>query len=208
MSNLQVILASASPRRSSLLDLIGVPHLVRPADVEEVRGPGEEPIHYAERLARAKAAAVEASPASVVIAADTIVVLEGDVLEKPRDIADAQVMLARLSGRKHRVVTAVAVRFGGSLVSAVEMVDVWFRHLSDADVAAYVATGEPMDKAGSYGIQGFGATIVARVEGDYFAVMGLPLVRTVELLASVGITYPFGPLSSGAVKRSDSAAAL
>ena len=125
------------------------------------------------------------------IAADTIVVVDGDVLGKPADAAAARAMLARLSGRTHTVLTAIAVARGSRTESAVEAVEVTFRAVSDEDIGAYIATGEPMDKAGAYGIQGFGATIVERVDGDYFSVMVLGLRRLVELLERVGASYTF-----------------
>ena len=190
----RVILASQSPRRRDLLDLIGMRHEVRPADVDETPLPGELPAPHAERLARAKALAVAAAgPEAITIGSDTIVVVDGEILGKPRDEADARRMLRRLSGREHRVLTAVAVAHGGRVVSSVEEVKVTFRALTDAAIDAYVATGEPMDKAGAYGIQGYGATIVERIEGDYFAVMGLALGRMVRLMAELGFEYAFGP---------------
>jgi septum formation protein len=190
----RVILASASPRRRELLTLIGIAHEVRPADIDESLLPGESPLAHAERLAREKAHTVaEHEPGAVVIAADTIVVVDGDVLGKPRDERDAHAMLRRLSGRTHTVLTAIAVARGAQTESAVEAVDVTFRPLGDEEIRAYVATGEPMDKAGAYGIQGYGATIVERVDGDYFSVMGLGLRRLVDLLARVGAPYRFQP---------------
>lgn len=191
----RVVLASASPRRRELLSLIGIPHEVRPANVHERRLPGEHPAAYAERLAREKALAV-AEPGTVTIGSDTIVVVDGDILEKPTGSDDAAAMLRRLSGRSHRVITAVAVVWRDQLASAAEEVDVAFRRLGERDIAAYLATGEPTDKAGAYGIQGFGATIVERVNGDYFAVMGLPLERLVRLLEGLGLRYEFGPIET------------
>jgi septum formation protein len=191
----RVILASQSPRRRELLALVGIPHEVRPADIDETYLPGEPPRDHTERLAREKAVAIAAAePDALVIGSDTIVVVDGDVLGKPADAPDAERMLARLSGRTHVVMTGVAVAWHGVTRSAVEEVDVAFHRLSAREIAEYVATREPMDKAGAYGIQGYGATIVARVAGDYFAVMGLPLQRLVRLLGDVGIRYPFGPL--------------
>ena len=137
----------------------------------------------------------EREPNALVIGSDTIVVVDGDVLGKPADEADAAHMLGRLSGRSHVVVTAVAVAWRGQIRSAVEEVNVTFHSLSDGDIAAYIATREPMDKAGAYGIQGYGATIVERVDGDYFAVMGLPLQLLVRVLRELGIRYGFGPLA-------------
>ena len=190
---LRVILASASPRRRDLLDLIGIAHEVRPADIDETALPAEAPIPHAERLARAKAHALaEGHPDIVVIAADTIVVVDGDILGKPRDEAHAAEMLRRLAGREHTVYTAIAVARDHQTESAVEAVRVTFRALTDDEIAAYIATREPMDKAGAYGIQGYGATIVERVDGDYFSVMGLGLRRLVELLGRVGVHYEFG----------------
>ncbi|HXD22095.1 MAG TPA: Maf family protein [Gemmatimonadaceae bacterium] len=188
----RVILASASPRRRELLTLIGIAHLVLPANIDESLLPGEQPHTHAERLARTKALTIAArEPDAVVIAADTIVVVDGDVLGKPSDVGAARAMLERLSGRTHTVLTAIAVARGARIESAVEAVDVTFRTVSEPDIDAYIATGEPMDKAGAYGIQGFGATIVERVDGDYFSVMGLGLRRLVQLLARLGVPYTF-----------------
>ncbi len=191
----RVVLASQSPRRHDLLALIGIAHDVRPAHIDETSHPGEAPAALVERLARGKAAAIAAlDPGAVVIGADTEVVLDGAVLGKPADEDDARRMLRRLSGRAHTVLTAVAVARDGALASGVEAVEVTFRPLTDATIATYVATGEPMDKAGAYGIQGYGAVIVQRIDGDYFAVMGLALGRLVHLLGEVGIQYDFGAL--------------
>ena len=191
----RLVLASQSPRRRELLALVGLAHEVRPADVDETPHPGEQPVPHAERLARAKAETLAARDReAVVVAADTIVVIDDMILGKPADAADARRALRRLAGRTHTVFTAVAVARNGRTVSGVEEVRVTFRALDDAEIAAYVATGEPMDKAGSYGIQGFGATIVERIAGDYFAVMGLPLVRLVGLFGEIGLSYEFGAL--------------
>ena len=192
-TQVRVILASQSPRRRELLTLVGIPHEVRPADIDERYLAGESPRAHAERLAREKAVKIR-EPGAIVIGSDTIVVVDGDVLGKPRDVSDAARMLRRLSGRSHVVITAVAVALDDRVESDVEEVDVTFHSLSESDISAYIATREPMDKAGAYGIQGFGATIVARVDGDYFAVMGLPLQRLVRLLERVGVRYAFGPL--------------
>jgi septum formation protein len=193
MTSARIILASQSPRRRELLTLVGIPHEVRPADLDERVLPGEAPAPHAERLARAKAEAVAANePEAIVIGADTIVVLDGDILGKPRDAGDAAAMLHRLAGRTHTVLTAVAVTRNGRTVSGVESVEVTFRPVTREQIDAYIATGEPMDKAGAYGIQGFGAVIVERVHGDYFAVMGLALGRLVGLLEQVGVMYRFG----------------
>jgi septum formation protein len=189
----RVVLASASPRRRQLLDLIGIAHEVRPANIDEAMRAREAPRRHAERLAREKATTIATrDPDLVTIAADTVVVINRKVLGKPRDQAEAAHMLTQLSGREHTVITAVAVARGRKLRSSVEEVRVRFRRLRDEEIAAYVATGEPMDKAGAYGIQGYGATIVEGIAGDYFAVMGLPLVRLVSLLRDLGIQYRFG----------------
>jgi septum formation protein len=191
----RVILASASPRRRELLTLIGLPHEVRPADIDETYLAGEKPREHALRLAREKAARITDKDA-VVIGSDTIVVVDGDVLGKPANEADASRMLRRLSGRSHTVITAVAVAWKGRVAADAESVEVTFHPLSDEQIRGYIATREPMDKAGAYGIQGFGATIVARVDGDYFAVMGLPLQRMVLLMRELGLTYGFGALEA------------
>jgi septum formation protein len=193
MSAPAVILASASPRRRELLTLVGIPHVVDPADVDESVIPHERADVYVERLARAKAAVVAARhPGAVIIAADTTVVHQGEILGKPESVRDAETMIARLSGHTHEVFTGMAVAFDGREESAVERVEVTFRDLTAEEIAAYVATREPMDKAGAYGIQGFGATIVERIHGDYFSVMGLGLRRVVALLEAVGLRYQFG----------------
>jgi septum formation protein len=196
MSAPRIVLASASPRRRELLTLIGIPHTVRPADVDESVLPNEDPAAYVERLAREKAHAIAGHDRdALVIGADTTVVLDGEILGKPNDVPEAEAMVGRLSGRVHTVLTAVAVARGDQIVSGVEEVEVRFRTLTPTEIRAYVATGEPMDKAGAYGIQGFGATIVERIDGDYFAVMGLALGRLVRLMREVGVDYVFGGLS-------------
>jgi septum formation protein len=194
----RVILASGSPRRHELLDMIGIAHEVIPANIDESQRNGERPVEHVERLAREKGAAIaERFPDSLVIAADTIVVIDGEVLGKPRGAAEARAMLHRLAGRTHMVFTAVAASFHGRQESTVEEVSVTFLPLSDSTIANYVATGEPMDKAGSYGIQGYGATIVQRIDGDFFTVMGLPLARLVALLRELGVSYEFRGIGSG-----------
>ena len=197
MSDCRVVLASSSPRRRQLLDLIGIAHEVRPANIDETMRLREAPRRHAERLAREKASAIaKRDPDLITIGADTIVVVNRKVLGKPRDPEDAARMLTMLSGREHMVITAVAVSRGRKLRSAVEEVRVRFRRLRDDEIEAYIATGEPMDKAGAYGIQGYGATIVERIEGDYFAVMGLPIVRLIGLLRDVGVRYRFGSIAT------------
>jgi septum formation protein len=182
-------LASASPRRKQLLEMLGVPVEVRPANVPEIRGDGELPAAYVERLARTKAVAV---PGTYVLGADTTVVLGDQVLEKPADAADAVRMLQALRGRSHEVLTAIALAHAGTVRSLVDRSRVTFRSLDDEALRAYVATGEPMDKAGAYGIQGYGAALVEHLDGDFFSVMGLPVRRVLDLLETAGWRYRFG----------------
>ncbi|MCL7945222.1 Maf family protein [Marinobacter sp. ATCH36] len=184
-----IVLASASPRRAELLRQIGLSFHVRPADIDETPGTGESPVHYVERLARGKALAVQAAePSATVIGSDTSVVLGGRILGKPQNSQDAADMLRRLSGTTHQVLTAVAIASVNACESRVSVTDVRFRGLSDEEINAYVATGEPMDKAGGYGIQGLGGIFVEELRGSYSAVVGLPLQETAELLAGAG--YP------------------
>ena len=202
MSDVRVILASGSPRRRQLLELIGIAHEAKASNIDESIKGKETPRKHAERLAREKAATIAKSePDAVTIAADTIVVIDRKILGKPANAVDAGSMLSLLNGRNHTVITAVAVARGSKLKSGVEEVHVKFRRLTDDEIDAYIATGEPMDKAGAYGIQGLGATIVERIEGDYFAVMGLPLLRLTRLLAELGVEYRFGQLSIKAARR-------
>jgi septum formation protein len=193
MNELRFVLASASTRRRELLDLVGIQHTFDPADIGESMHAGEVPAAHVERLAREKASKVAARhPDAFVIAADTVVVLDGRVMGKPRTEDEAYAMLSDLSGATHTVLTGMACTFNGKLESSVDDVSVTFRSLSGDEVREYIATGEPMDKAGSYGIQGYGATIVRRIDGDYFAVMGLSLVRLVELMQRLRVRYHFG----------------
>lgn len=182
-------LASTSPRRRQLLEMLGIPVEVRPSNVPEVRAPDELPGAYTLRLARAKA---EGVPGAFVLGADTTVAVDEHVLEKPADPEDAVRILSLLQGRTHEVVTAVALVADGVVRDRVDTTLVTFRPASRAMLEAYVATGEPMDKAGAYGIQGYGAALVERVEGDFFTVMGLPLRLVIDLLADAGWEYRFG----------------
>lgn len=184
-----IVLASASPRRRQLLEMLHLPILVQPAHVQEIPLPGEEPLAYARRLARDKARAV---PGRVVLGADTIVVLDNEILEKPADDAHALAMLRRLQGRSHEVITAICLLADGVERVAHDRTTVTFREAGEAWLRDYVATGEPRDKAGSYGIQGWGAALVERIEGDFFSVMGLPVRLVLELLAQAGYGYRFG----------------
>jgi septum formation protein len=183
-----IVLASRSPRRRQLLEMLGLPVIVAAADVQEIRLPRESPSAYARRLARDKARAV---PGALVLGADTIVVVDDDVLEKPEDAEHALAMLRRLQGRRHDVVTSVCLIAGGTVQEAQDVTAVYFRPADDAMLRAYIATGEPMDKAGAYGIQGYGAALVERIEGDFFSVMGLPVRLVLDLLARAGTPYVF-----------------
>src|SRR5690606_35224290 len=180
-----VYLASASPRRRALLEQIGVPFAVRVPEIDETPGPDEAPEQYVRRLAEAKPAAVWAATRSAprpTLAADTTVVLGGRVLGKPADTDDALAMLETLSGRTQRVLTAVAVRRLAGVSSVLNVSEVRFRATTEAERRAYCETGEPFDKAGAYGIQGFGAAFVDHLSGSYSGVMGLPLCETALLL--------------------------
>jgi septum formation protein len=184
-----LILASASPRRRELLAQAGFTFEVCAADIDESRRAGEPPMDYVRRLALEKAQAIAArNPGAVVLGADTTVVLEGEVLNKPADRADAERMLRLLSGRTHQVHTGLAVVRDlehQSHPSHVETTDVVFRAIGEEELAAYLASGDPMDKAGAYGIQGYAARWIPRIEGDYFNVVGLPLAAVVRLLGAV-----------------------
>lgn len=170
-----LVLASQSPRRSEILRQAGIPFTVRVADVDESVLAGEAPHEYVQRLARAKAYAVEASEDETVLGADTTVVIDSEILAKPADAADACRMLTRLSGRRHEVLTGVCLRRGTEATCDCVTTSVVFAPLSGAEIAEYVASGEPMDKAGAYAIQGLASKFVERIEGDYFNVMGLPV---------------------------------
>jgi len=186
-----VYLASASPRRSELLRQIGVPFEVRLAAIPEEPLPREAPEAYVLRLAAAKAGAVFAtlgvSELRPVLAADTAVVLDGAVLGKPADVREASQMLERLSGRSHRVLTAVALQCGDSVATLHSESEVRFRATTQPERLAYCATGEPFDKAGGYGIQGHAAVFVESLQGSYSGVVGLPLFETAALLARAGV---------------------
>ena len=192
---LELVLASRSPRRSELLAVAGIPFICEPAgDIEavaaaELLAAGTAPDRYARELARVKAADVaDRHPGRLVLGADTVVILDGDILEKPVDEADAERLLGRLSGRRHTVISAIALVGGPAGPDGVtdhEETVVEFLPLDPASISRYVRTGEPMDKAGAYGIQGYGALMVRGVDGCYFNVMGLPLARLGALLRRV-----------------------
>ncbi len=187
-----VVLASQSPRRRALLEQMGLTQfVVRPALGEEVAVPGLSPAQLVEELSRRKAEEVagRSQPGDLIIAADTVVAVDGRVLGKPRDKTQAQAMLELLSGRVNTVYTGVTVRRDGTSLTEHEATRVHFRPLSREEIAAYVDSGEPMDKAGAYGIQGLGALLVEGIEGDYFNVVGLPVCRLGQMLARLG-SYP------------------
>ena len=187
-----IILASNSPRRKELLRQIGAVFSSDPADVDESILPGEAPEQYALRVAREKAdVAARRAGAGVVVAADTIVVLDGAILGKPVDAADAERMLGLLSGRAHSVVTGLVVMDAatGRTLSRTADTRVWFRNLSPEEIRSYAASGEPLDKAGAYGIQEKGALFVLKIDGCYFNVVGLPLSLLAEMLADFGISF-------------------
>lgn len=184
---MSMILASASPRRQELLSMLGLRFTVRPADIDEAFDPEKPAEDEVLRIARLKSAAVAAGPDEIVIAADTIVVLDRTVLGKPHDAADALAMLKRLSGRSHEVMTGVSVRRGETEHGRTVRSTVCFRDCSERELLAYIATGEPMDKAGAYGAQGLASIFVEKIDGDFFNVMGLPLCALSELLAPFGV---------------------
>lgn len=189
-----LVLASKSPRRRDLLQGAGVPFSVQPSEIDEKRNAGEDAEEYTQRAARMKAEAVAGAqpPGTWVLAADTTVVLDGTVLGKPKNENDAAKMLRLLSGRRHRVLTAVVLTQadGDEPFELLCETSVWFRPLDAATINEYLATGEPMDKAGSYGIQGRGAMLVSSIEGSYTNVVGLPLAETIQLLAEARVWRP------------------
>ena len=184
---MNVILASQSPRRRELLGLTGLDFTVRVADIDETMSPGKAPFDEVARVSRLKALAVAREPDDVVIAADTIVVCGGEVLGKPRDEEDALRILSLLSGRQHEVMTGMTVLRGDEVITHTEVTKIHFRELLPAEIRAYIATGEPMDKAGAYGIQGGAALFADQMEGDYYNVMGLPVCRLAMILRSLGL---------------------
>lgn len=189
---MRLVLASASPRRREILSLAGLSFAVEVADINEDVHANEDPVSYTTRLAQEKAAAVFAKLGApkdvIVLAADTTVAVDHHILGKPANSSDAARMLRLLSDRKHQVMTGVAIVSAGSTLSLCETTDVSFAPLTDEDIASYISTGEPMDKAGAYGIQGCAARFIPRIEGDYWNVVGLPLAATCALLKQAG--YP------------------
>jgi len=174
---MSVILASQSPRRKELLGLLNIPFTIRVADIDETMDESLPVAQAVAQLSRRKAAAITADSADIIIAADTVVVCDDAVLGKPKDEADAYRMLRMLSGRKHQVMTGLTVLQGEKVISHTEITDIYFRELSDKEILSYIASGDPMDKAGAYGIQNGAALFVEKVCGDYFNVVGLPVCR-------------------------------
>ena len=186
---MQVILASASPRRLALLQQIGIEAKVCPADFDEVSGSAvqAEDVVLANAIGKCKAVVKIKGDSLPVIAADTVVVAEGVILGKPQNEEDAVEMLKQLSGKTHKVMTGIAVSYAGEMLAEVCETEVVFRELTDEEIKKYVATGEPLDKAGAYGIQGMGAVLVEKIDGCYNNVVGLPLTRTQLILAKLGV---------------------
>ena len=182
---MEVILASQSPRRKELMGLFHIPFIIRVSDADETMDPNAPAAQQVAQVSRRKAEAVSREPDDVVIAADTIVVCGGEILGKPRDTADASRMLHMLSGRDHQVMTGMTVLRGDRCLVCTEITDIHFRDLTDREIDAYIRTGEPMDKAGSYGIQGGAAIFAERLVGDYYNVMGLPVCRLGQLLREI-----------------------
>ena len=182
---MEVILASQSPRRKELMGLFHIPFTVRVSDADETMPPELSPAEAVALVSRRKAEAVPRQTDDLVIAADTIVVLGEEILGKPKDPADARRMLRLLSGRDHQVMTGMTLLRGEQTLVCTEITDIHFRPLSDREIDAYVRTGEPMDKAGSYGIQGGAALFAERLVGDYYNVMGLPVCRLGQLLREI-----------------------
>lgn len=196
---MQIILASQSPRRRELLERMGISHFdIIPAKGEERSDPNLTPAQLVKELSRQKAAEIAADhPDALIIAADTVVAVDGTVLGKPHDRDDAVRMLQTLSGREHTVYSGLTVCWQGRSVTQHEATAVRFRPLTQDDIHHYVSTGEPMDKAGSYGIQGYGCTLVEGISGDYYNVVGLPVCRLSQILSGFGVD----PLAMAATKE-------
>jgi len=192
----RLVLASGSPRRLDVLRQLGLDPEVRVSDVDEAYLPGESPAEHVERLARAKAEAVADDVAdALVVGGDTVVVHEGRVLFKPASRAEAEEMLVSLSGREHEVLTGIALAGAHGVVSTVARATVRFGGVTTEHAARYAATGEPLDKAGGYGIQGLGAALVEGIEGDYYTIVGFPVSAFLGLLERAGWRYDFGRLT-------------
>jgi len=192
-----IYLASASPRRREILASLGFQPVLLAAEIDEMVQPGEAVADYVARMARQKNAAARQlatqrglALAQPLLSADTVVALDNAILGKPRDAAHARELLESLSGREHQVWTAVCVSLGGQTLEAAQRSDVRFKELSTQEIAAYIASGEPLDKAGAYGIQGIGGVFVAHLSGSFSGVMGLPVFETVQLLRQLGAPVP------------------
>lgn len=185
-----LVLASNSPRRQQILTSAGIPFTVRAPQITEQRRAGEPPIDYVRRLAEQKAFAVSMAPDEVVLAGDTVVVVDEHILEKPRDHADALRMLRLLSGRDHEVITGICLRTASRTIVDTAVTRVHFAELTEAEMNAYVASGEPMDKAGAYAIQDLASRFIDRVEGGYFNVVGLPISLVYRYLKELGLVQP------------------
>ena len=193
--SIRLVLASASSRRADILRQLGLEPVVKLSNVDETRRPGERPEAHVERLAREKAEAVaRAEPNALVVGGDTIVLEDGRILGKPNDEDEAVRMLVSLSGRVHAVLSGLALAGSGTTVSSVTRTEVRFRAFDERTAKRYVATAEPMDKAGAYGIQGLGASLVESVHGDYYSVVGFPVAAFIDLLGRAGWRYDFGSL--------------
>ena len=183
-----IILASKSPRRKQLLSMMGLDFTVQTADIDETMDPSQSPSHEVAAVSARKAEKIaQEHPQDIIVSADTIVVIDGKILGKPKDEEDAARMLRMLSGRTHTVYTGLTVHANGESKTQVVGTDVTFRDLSSAEIAAYIETNEPMDKAGSYGIQGYGSMFVSHLDGDYFCVMGLPVCTLSGMLRDAGV---------------------
>jgi septum formation protein len=191
MKDFDIVLASGSPRRRDLLKGLGWDFRVLVPEIDESPRAGESPEELCLRLAAAKAQAVDSDEASLIVAADTIVVADGDVLGKPADEDESLKMIRRLQGRVHEVLTGMGIRWKKQVSTGLERTRVRFRSLDETALRAYVQTGEGMDKAGAYAIQGRGSLLVSSIEGDYFNVVGLPLCRLGSMLEEMGLTLPY-----------------
>ncbi|HKD04255.1 MAG TPA: Maf family protein [Bryobacteraceae bacterium] len=183
---MKLVLASRSPRRAELLQAAGLSFIVRSAEIDETPREGENPEDYVLRLAEEKACAVLCKPEEIILAADTCVVLDGAILGKPIDAPDAARMVESLAGRRHEVLTGVCLRSGNRFERQCASTSVWFSPMSPEEIAEYVASGEPMDKAGAYGIQGLASRYIERVEGSYTNVVGLPVAMVYRMVAAFG----------------------
>jgi septum formation protein len=187
---LKLVLASRSPRRAELLKAAGFKFTVRAADIDETPRDGEAPRDYVLRVVEEKARAVQPDDDEVILAADTTVVLGSEIMGKPTDAADAARMLRALAGKRHEVITAICIRRGDRLRSDIASTTVWFAPMGNAEIADYVASGEPMDKAGAYGIQGLASKFIDRIDGSYTNVVGLPVALTYRILRAIEACFP------------------